>query len=104
MDHWDESFNYVITPKSGPLPQMVSLFDAREALLHKLPKKHFRRAHWLRAARGLAMAAETGLSRDIEIAFECIVAALDEEGWMTRSSRPSHSASTPEVTPVDRSK
>ena len=91
MDYWDESFNYLITPKSGPLPQMASLVDAREALLHKLPKEHFGRA--LRAAKGLTIAAETGLSRDIEIAFECIVAALDEEGWMTRSSSSSHSLS-----------
>ena len=93
MDYWDGSFNYLITPKSGPLPQMASLVDAREALLHKLPKEHFGRAHWLRAAKGLTIAAETALSRDIEIAFECIVAALDEEGWMTRSSSSSHSLS-----------
>jgi len=92
MDHWDEPLTYVITPKSGPLRKMVSLLDANRALTGELPKGYLKRAHWLRAGQVLMTAAETGVSRDIEWAFEAIVAALAEEGWFTRCA----------VEPMDR--
>ena len=86
MDHWDEPLAYVITPKSGPLRKMVSLLDANRALIGELPKGYLKRAHWLRAGQALVTAAETGGSKDIEWAFEAIVAALDEEGWLPQGA------------------
>ena len=82
MTDWDTPLTFVITPKSGPLRKMVRLRDAQQALIADLPKGYLRRAHWLRAGKALVTAAETGSSRDIERAFETIVAALDEEGWL----------------------
>ncbi len=38
MDHWDQPLTYLITPKSGPLPQMSSLLDANRALTGNLPQ------------------------------------------------------------------
>jgi hypothetical protein len=55
---------------------------AQPALITDLPPEYLKRAHWLRAGKALVTAAETGKSRDIEYAFEAIVAALDEEGWL----------------------
>ena len=86
MDHWQRPLPYVITPKSGPLPQMLSLIDANRALLGQLPRGYLKRAHWLRAGHALVTAAETGGSREIEWAFEALVAALDKEGWLTAVS------------------
>jgi len=45
-----------------------------------------RRPHWLRAGQALVVAAETGKPRDVEWAFESIVAALDEEGWLPQGA------------------
>ncbi len=84
MDYWDRPLTYVITPKSGPLPQMSSLLDANRALTGNLPKGFLKRPHWLRAGQALVFAAETGDSADIKVAFESIVVALVEEGWLTR--------------------
>ncbi len=86
MDYWDKPLTYVITPKSGPLRKMVSLLDANRALIEELPKGYLKRAHWLRAGKALVTAAETGKSRDIECAFEAIVAALDGEGWLPQGA------------------
>ncbi len=80
-DHWHEPLANVITPKSGPLPQIMSLIDARRALL-ELPQGYLKRAYWLTAGRALMTAATTGESRDIEWAYEAIVAALVKEGWL----------------------
>ncbi len=55
-----------------------------------------RRAHWLKAGKALVTAAETGKRKDIEWAFEAIVAALDEEGWLPQGvSRARPSCSEP---------
>src|ERR1700739_2801387 len=93
MDHWRRPLPYVITPKSGPLPQMLSLIDANRAL-GQLPRGYLRRAHWMRAGHALVIAANTGGSRAIEWAFEALVAALDKEGWLTAVSitQAAHSA------------
>jgi hypothetical protein len=85
MDYWDKPWPLAIVPESGPLPLMVSLLDANRALIDKLPKGYLKRAHWLRAGHALLTAAETGESRDIELAFEAIVDALNEEGWLKGS-------------------
>ncbi len=61
---------------------MVRLRDAQQALIADLPSGFLRRAHWLKAGKALVTAAETGKPKDIEWAFESIVAALDEEGWL----------------------
>jgi len=82
MADWDTRLTFVITPKSGPLRQMVRLCDAQQALIADLPSGFLRRAHWLKAGKALVTAAETGKPKDIEWAFESIVAALDEEGWL----------------------
>ena len=82
MADWDTRITFVITPKSGPLRKMVRLRDAQQALIADLPPGFLRRAHWLTAGKALVTAAETGKPKDIEWAFESIVAALDEEGWL----------------------
>ena len=82
MADWDTRLTFVITPKSGPLRKMVRLRDAQQALIADLPSGFLRRAHWLKAGKALVTAAETGKPKDIEWAFESIVAALDEEGWL----------------------
>ena len=86
MDSWDKPLTFVITPKSGPLRKMVRLHDAQQALITDLPPGYLKRTHWLRAGKALVTAAETGKSRDIECAFEAIVAALDEEGWLPQGA------------------
>jgi hypothetical protein len=88
MDYWDKPLTHVITPKNGPLPQMTSLLDANRAIIGNLPQGYLKRAHWLTAGQALVTAAETGKSSDIELAFDSIVAALEEEGW--RSPRIYH--------------
>ena len=88
MDYWDQPLTCVITPKSGPLPQMSSLLDANRALTGKLPHGFLKRPHWLKAGQALMTAAETGASSDIDRAFETIVIALDEEGWSSGDISP----------------
>src|SRR5208282_2149733 len=86
MVDWDTRLTFVITPKSGPLRKMVRLRDARQALIADLPSGFLRRAHWLKAGKALVTAAETGKPKDIEWAFESLVAALDEEGWLPQGA------------------
>jgi hypothetical protein len=47
-----------------------------------------KRPHWLRAGKALVTAAESGQSSDVERAYEAIVAALDEEGWLSLAEKP----------------
>jgi hypothetical protein len=82
MADWGTLLTFVIAPKSGPLRKMVRLHDVQQALIADLPPGYLKRPHWLRAGQALVAAAETGKRRDIEWAFESIVAALDEEGWL----------------------
>jgi len=82
VDYWDKPLPFVIAPKSGPLPQMASLLDANRALIGNLPEGYLKRPHWLMAGQALVTAAETGELKDIQLAFECIVDALNEEGWL----------------------
>ena len=86
MAVWDTRLTFVITPKSGPLRKMVRLRDAQQALIADLPSGFLRRAHWLKAGKALVTAAETGKPKDIEWAFEAVVAALDEEGWLPQGA------------------
>ena len=88
MDYWDQPLTFVITPKSGPLQQMSSLLDANRALTGNLPHGFLKRPHWLKAGHALMTAAETGELRDIDRAFETIVIALNEEGWLSRDISP----------------
>jgi hypothetical protein len=80
MDYWYTCFDYPITPKCGPMPQMFSLNDAKGGFLD-LPRGFLRRPHWLRAGHALLAASQTGRLIDVQWAFDTIVAALDEEGW-----------------------
>jgi hypothetical protein len=104
MDYWHKSFKYPITPKCGPMPQMSSLVDARGAFL-ELPQGFLRRPHWLRAAKALLTASQTGRPIDIQWAFDTLVAAVDEEGWFDlRMSRlppdqTAHRLETERLTP-----
>ena len=82
MADWGTRLTFAIAPKSGPLRKMVRLRDAQQALIADLPPGYLKRVHWLRASACLVAAAETGKPRDIEWAFEAIVAALVEEGWL----------------------
>jgi hypothetical protein len=88
MANWDLRLTYIITPKSGPLRKMVRFHDVQQALITDLPPGYLMHVHWLRAWRALLVAAETGARRDIERAFEKLVAALAEEGWLTRGLSP----------------
>ena len=86
------------------MPQMSSLVDARGAFL-ELPKGFLRRPHWLRAAKALLTASQTGRPIDIQWAFDTLVAAVDEEGWFDhRMSRlppdqTAHRLETERLTP-----
>ena len=91
MADWDTLLTFAITPKSGPLRKTVRLRDAQQALIADLPPRYLKRVHWLRASACLVTAAETGKPRDIDWAFEAVVAALDEERWLPQSV--SHNAS-----------
>ena len=64
----------------------MRLRDAQQALIADLPPGFLRRSHWLKAGKALVTAAETGKSRDIEMVFEAMVAALDEEGWLPQGA------------------
>ena len=86
MADWDKLLTFVIAPKNGPLRKMVRLRDAQQVLIADLPSGFLRRAHWLKAGKALVTAAETGKPKDIEWAFESIVAALDEEGWLPQGA------------------
>jgi len=86
MADWDKLLTFVIAPKNGPLRKMVRLRDAQQALIADLPPGFLRRAHWLKAGNALVTAAETGKPKDLEWAFESIVAALDEEGWLPQGA------------------
>ncbi len=81
MDYWHKCFKHPITPKRGPMPQMFSLIDAKRAFL-ELPQGFLRPPHWLRAGHALLAASQTGGLIDIQWAFDTIVAAADEEGWL----------------------
>jgi hypothetical protein len=85
---WQKPLVGVITPKSGPLSRMVTLIDANRSLVGELPQGYLKRPHWLRAGKALVTAAETGESSDVECAYEAIVAALDEEGWLSIAENP----------------
>ncbi len=82
MADWNTRLTFVIAPKGGPLRKMVRLRDAQQALIADLPPGYLKRPHWLRAGQAVVTAAETGKLTDIEWAFESIVAALEEEGWL----------------------
>ncbi len=84
MDYWDKPLPLAIMPESGPLPLMVSLLDVNRALIGKLPQGYLKRPHWMRAGQALVIAAETGESQDLELAFKAIVDALVREGWLKR--------------------
>jgi hypothetical protein len=84
---WDSPLTYVITPKSGPVRAMQTLQDARSAMIHDLPPGSTKRLHWLHAGQRVVAASESGLQEDIRIATDALVAALDAEGWMSRSSK-----------------
>jgi hypothetical protein len=94
MADWDTRLTFAITPKSGPLREMVRLRDAQQALIADLPPGYLKRVHWLRASACLVSAAETGKPRDVEWAFEAIVAAMVEEGWL-----PQNASHTPRSEP-----
>ena len=85
MADWDTLLTFAITPKSGPLRKMVRLRDVKRAL-EELPPGYMKRVHWLRASACLVTAAETGKPKDIEWAFEAVVAALEEEEWLPQGA------------------
>jgi hypothetical protein len=85
---WQKPLVGIITPKSGPLSRMVTLIDANRSLVGELPPGYLKRPHWLRAGKALVTAAETGQSSDVERAYEALVAALDEEGWLSVAENP----------------
>ena len=98
MDYWDERLPFVITPKSGPLPQMTSLLDGNRALIGNLPQGYLKRRHWLTAGQALVTAAETGELHDVQLAFEAMVEALNEEGWLRQGIfEPRPSPKPPDV-------
>jgi hypothetical protein len=67
---------------------MQTLLDANRAMSKDLPFGYLRRRHWLTAGEAVVNAAETGTEKDIKIATDGLLNALEAEGWMTRAPRP----------------
>jgi len=82
--YWNKELAYFITPKSGPMRGMEKLIDANHALLQDLPSGYLKRPHWTDAAYRLVEAAETGEERDVRMATDELVRAIEQEGWMER--------------------
>lgn len=80
---WSKPLAFEITPKSGPVRKLVTLEDARSAIVHDLPPRSTKKPHWLRAGQAIIAAAESGAASDIRAATDFLADALDAEGWMT---------------------
>lgn len=80
--YWDKALSFEITPKSGPVRKMVTLLDARSAMVHDLPPRSTKKPHWLRAGMAIVAASESGTYSDIRAATDALADALDAEGWM----------------------
>jgi hypothetical protein len=80
---WEKPLSFEITPKSGPVRRLVTLLDARSAMVHDLPPRSTRKPHWLRAGMLIVAASESGAYSDIRAATEAMADALDTEGWMS---------------------
>jgi hypothetical protein len=68
--------------------KMQTLLDANRAMSKDLPFGYLRRKHWLTAGEAVVNAAETGTEKDIRIATDGLLKALETEGWMTRAPHP----------------
>jgi hypothetical protein len=82
--HWHDELAYFVTPKWGPIRCMRTLADARRALIEDLPRALRKDARWLEAGWAVLRAADTGVSADIELATEAVVAAVAQQGWLTK--------------------
>jgi hypothetical protein len=83
--YWTSTLPYPVTPKSGPVRQLTTLENARDALLHDLPADKKKSRHWLDAGLIVVAASESGATADLHAAADALVHALDADGWMTRS-------------------
>lgn len=84
---WDKPLAYEITPKSGPVRRMVTLADARSAMIHDLPPGTTKRPHWLSAGMKVVAASESGARSDIRSATDALADALDVEGWLSAAAQ-----------------
>ena len=82
--NWSKQLAYTITPKSGPMRRMETLLDANRCLTTDLPQGFLKRDHWLAAGKLLVHASETGAEKDVKMATEELVKAIEREGWMSR--------------------
>src|SRR5687767_5302209 len=79
---WEKPLSFEITPKSGPMRKLVTLMDARSAIVHDLPPRSTKKPHWLRAGMLIVSASESGAHSDIRAATDALADAIDVEGWM----------------------
>jgi hypothetical protein len=80
---WEKPLSFEIQPKSGPMRRLVTLMDARSAIVHDLPPRSTRKPHWLRAGMLIVSASESGEYGDIRAATDALADAIDVEGWMS---------------------
>jgi hypothetical protein len=66
---------------------METLIDVNHALSQDLPTGHLKRPLWFNVASLVVQAAETGRDRDIQLATNMLVLAIEFEGWMKRAAR-----------------
>jgi hypothetical protein len=84
--YWSVSLTYFISPRSGPMRRMETLLDANRALSKDLGFRFLKQPHWRHAGQLLLRAADTGADGDIQAATDAIYSAIEQEGWMSRSS------------------
>jgi hypothetical protein len=84
--NYRRELSFPITPKSGPLPPLVTLMDGSRAITAFLPRDLMRQSHWLRAGWAVRNAASAQDDQDelIRAATESLVQAIEAEGWMSR--------------------
>jgi hypothetical protein len=82
--YWTEDLAYTISPRSGPLRQMVTLRDVSQALQSDLPRGMLRQPDWLEVGMLVVRASESGAQSDVRIATDQLVDLIEKQGWMDR--------------------
>ncbi len=80
--NWHRELVFRITPKSGPLRPLETLLDASRAMMQDLSSGDRRKPFWRDAGWAVVEAVDRDSYASVARATECLVTALDAEGWM----------------------